>query len=100
MSSRNIFLSPKERQEAALIFQALKAARKIVSLGQKNGAAVRGALRAHLQKAKLARIDYAEIVDAATLERVVKLKKGMRLLIAAAVFFGKTRLIDNILVKG
>ena len=92
LSSRNQYLSPEERQQAPVIRKALLAARKQSGSVQQLLQTASEAIR----KAPLARIDYIEAVDADTLTPVSK-KKGP-LLIAAAVFFGRTRLIDNTLI--
>ena len=52
-----------------------------------------------LRLARHGRVDYAEIVDARSLESVVKLRSGAQVLIALAVYFSKTRLIDNALIE-
>ena len=99
MSSRNVFLSLRERREAAHIYRALRTAREGVQDGCREASVIKKAMRRVLKEAPRARIDYAEIVDARTLERVVKLKKGARILAALAVFFKHTRLIDNVLIR-
>src|SRR5262249_24073934 len=90
-SSRNQYLNLEERKQATVLHKALlaaanarnKSAREIVDLARKT-----------IGKAPLAQIDYAEIVDAETLQPVET--AGPNSLLALAVFFGKTRLIDNI----
>jgi pantoate--beta-alanine ligase len=100
MSSRNVFLSETERKEALCLVRALKLARSLTAKGVKDCRRIRREMLAVIKKAPHARLDYAEIVDAATLEPVVKLTKGRKALAALAVFFSKTRLIDNVLIKG
>lgn len=99
MSSRNVYLSAEERQQAPVLYRALCRAAALVRSGERRAGRVRQALAESVQRASRARIDYAEIVDAGTLEPVVKLKKGRTLLAVLAVFLGKTRLIDNCLVR-
>ncbi len=102
MSSRNVYLSLRERAEAAQLQASLKRIAARLRDGEKNVARLKKELLASLKQAKGAKIDYAEIVDAQTLRPVVELRPSLRkreLLIAAALFFSKTRLIDNILIK-
>jgi pantoate--beta-alanine ligase len=94
MSSRNAFLSSSERREAPALRRAILAAEKKLSAGADAAAARREGLKV-LAGVKGARMDYFEIVDAATLRNVVKLRASSEVLVAAAVFFGRTRLIDN-----
>lgn len=99
MSSRNIFLSRVERREAIFVHRSLEEAEKLVRAGLQDPAKVRqGALQV-LGLAPHARLDYLEIVDAQTLQTMIRLKPGSKILVAIAVFFGKTRLIDNVLIK-
>ncbi len=99
MSSRNVFLSPEERQEAVILSRALSRAADFVQSGERDAKKLKKELLDTLRSAPLARVDYAEIVDARTLENVVRLMPGKDALIALAVYFSKTRLIDNRLVR-
>jgi pantoate--beta-alanine ligase len=99
MSSRNRFLSVGQRRQAVCLHEALQKALGLVKQGRRQAPAIKKSIRQTLQTASLARVDYVEIVDAQSLQPVVKLKAYQRILIALAVFFGKTRLIDNVLVK-
>lgn len=99
MSSRNVFLSPEERREAAGILRALERTSERARRGERSGPRLRSALAKDLRALKGARLDYAELVDAATLEPVVQLKVRRPALAAAAVYFSKTRLIDNRLIE-
>jgi len=99
MSSRNIFLSPEERCQAAFLYRALRECKKLVQNGVKDVFRLKKAMRGVLRKASKAKVEYLEIVDADTLKSMVRLKQGRRVLAALAVFFGKTRLIDNILME-
>jgi len=97
MSSRNRYLSAEERAQAPVLRRALLEAQAAA----KAGISAPGKLRAHVVKriktASLARIDYVEVVDAETLGKPGA--KTKKVLIAVAVGFGKTRLIDNLEVK-
>lgn len=99
MSSRNVKLSPAERQEALVLYRALREADRAIRGGCGDAGAVRRILRRTLRQARGARVDYAEVVDGRTLEPVVELNKGRLILLALAVFFGRTRLIDNHLLR-
>ena len=92
LSSRNQHLSADERAQAPVIRSALlKAAQSQDESARK----ILTAVREHIESAPLARIDYAEIVGADDLQPRLTIEP--RSLLAVAVFFGKTRLIDNIL---
>jgi pantoate--beta-alanine ligase len=93
LSSRNQYLNAEERTQAPIIRQSLleAAQSKETSSGK-----LLAALRQKIESASLARIDYAEIVGAEDLQP--RLTIAPRSLLAVAVFFGKTRLIDNILL--
>jgi len=90
-SSRNRYLNPEERQQAPVLHQALAEAR---NSGKKSAREIEELVRKIIGRALLARIDYAEVVNADTLEPIKTVQAGS--LLALAVFFGKTRLIDNI----
>jgi pantoate--beta-alanine ligase len=98
MSSRNAYLSPEDRSAAAGISAALRSAaqliksRRRVSVGQ-----ARGVLRAALSRIPGARVQYAAAVDPDTLRPPAR--PDGPVLLAAAVFLGRTRLIDNILIQ-
>jgi pantoate--beta-alanine ligase len=96
MSSRNVFLSPEERRQAPCLRSALDRAEALHRSGERDAKKIRDALCGVIAKAPLARIDYVEIVDDATLEPVRKLDRAC--MIALAVFVGETRLIDNTVI--
>jgi pantoate--beta-alanine ligase len=96
MSSRNTYLNPAERQAALVLIRSLRAAGTWIAAGERRAAAVVAGIREMIAREPLARIDYAEAVDAADLEPVETITDGT--LIALAVFIGKTRLIDNAVV--
>lgn len=100
MSSRNALLTPQARREAPALSRALAKAAALVKKGENDARKLRQAMLAELKKSRLARVDYAEIVDAETLRSVVKLKKSKKFVAALAVFFSKVRLIDNHILKG
>lgn len=93
MSSRNVYLSPEERQEATVLIRSLAAVNQAFLHGERSGPCLEALLREVLETAPGARVDYAEVVDASSLEPVTRIEGQATALVAA--FFGKTRLIDN-----
>jgi pantoate--beta-alanine ligase len=96
MSSRNAYLTTEERAHAPVIRRALRAARDAWLSGEKNGSRLRKIVAREIARVPLARVDYIEVVDANSIAPVAEV--STRSLIAAAVIFGTTRLIDNILL--
>lgn len=94
MSSRNVYLSPEERQAALVLFRSLRVAESAIANGVRSGDAVRALLLETLNKEPLAAVEYAEIVDAETFQPVAELRG--RLILPLAVRIGRTRLIDNV----
>jgi len=93
MSSRNIYLSPGERQAATILFKALTLARQLRQGGEKDAEEIRRQMTSLIQKEPLAQIDYVSIADSETLEELGLLDRPA--LASLAVRIGKTRLIDN-----
>jgi len=94
MSSRNAYLTPEERAAAPVLHRALQAGADAVRAGERDPAVVRGLLAGMVDAEPLAELDYAAVVDAATLEVVDPLVGEVRLLTAAR--FGRARLLDNV----
>jgi pantoate--beta-alanine ligase len=94
LSSRNAYLSQEEREQAPVIRQALLATQAAFKRGVREAEKLRRLAWQIIGNAPLSRIEYIEIVDADSLALLEKVEK--RAVIAAAVFFGKTRLIDNL----
>ena len=92
MSSRNAYLSKQEREEAIVLNKSLSIAEEMFSKGEKNAEKVRQTVSDKISETS-GKIDYVEIFDSASLKPVEEIEKGNR--IGLAVFFGKTRLIDN-----
>ena len=90
-SSRNQYLNAEERKQAAVLYKALMAAK---NAGKKSANDVVALAQRIINEAPLSRIDYIEIVDAETLQPIEIVRPNTTLLIA--VFFGNTRLIDNV----
>jgi pantoate--beta-alanine ligase len=96
MSSRNSYLTPEERSQASIIYETFLSAEQKIRDGMASSAKLLDWMKQKIQSAPLANIDYVTVVDPGTLEPLRQLRAP--LLLAAAVFFGKTRLIDNRLV--
>jgi pantoate--beta-alanine ligase len=94
MSSRNAYLTPGERAAAPAVHRALRAGVAAVEGGARDPQVVRAAMEAVITAEPRAELDYAAVVDAATLKVPDPLVGTLRLLIAAR--FGKARLIDNV----
>jgi pantoate--beta-alanine ligase len=97
LSSRNAYLSAEERQAAGVLYGALDAAKSELAAGVRDALELQTSLRRKLDSERLARVDYAEVVDAETFEPVVRVSKPCYILLA--VFMGKTRLIDNLYIE-
>ena len=98
MSSRNARLSADERQKASIIYQALRAAKLSVKEGERNALRIQEIVREKILAEPLANLEYVAVVDADTLEPVEKIHENA-VLIAVAVNFGETRLIDNTVIN-
>ncbi|HEX8772495.1 MAG TPA: pantoate--beta-alanine ligase [Pyrinomonadaceae bacterium] len=98
LSSRNAYLNEEERHAAPVIYRALTRAKEAYKDGERNGSRLAGIVRSTIESEPRARIDYISITDADTLEKLDKLD-DRTVLIAAAAYFGKTRLIDNIVLN-
>ncbi|MFA5115156.1 MAG: pantoate--beta-alanine ligase [Candidatus Omnitrophota bacterium] len=97
MSSRNNYLSPQERKRALVLSLALKEAERLISRGRRYSSGIIADLKAFIRRTPGIRVQYLEIVDPDTLRPLVKIKD--KVLVVLAVHIGKTRLIDNIVVK-
>jgi pantoate--beta-alanine ligase len=97
MSSRNIYLSPEERQAALVLWKSLNLAQQLWLQGERKAERVRQQMTALIQKEPLAKIDYVSIADPETLEEMVQIDRPA--LVSLAVRIGKTRLIDNITLE-
>lgn len=97
LSSRNKYLSPEERMQAPILRQALLIARTAYRQGETRASALRRIIMRKIGSAPAARIDYVEIAHATTLEPVRQV--GKNTVLAVAVFFGQTRLIDNLWIR-
>jgi pantoate--beta-alanine ligase len=96
MSSRNTYLGPEERGQAAVLYRALTLAQRLYAEGERDAGAIRQKMTELIQKQPLADIDYVSIADAETLEELEMVIPPA--LVSMAVRIGKTRLIDNIVL--
>lgn len=96
MSSRNSYLSPEDRQRATVLYHSLLQARELAKSGQNDAQSVRAAVVGMIQATPGAVIDYIEIVDPNTLQALSTIEHGA--VMALAVKFGQTRLIDNMVI--
>jgi len=97
MSSRNVYLSPEERQSALCLIKSIKAVRAAYAAGEKNVANLRNMALAIIGQEQLAQIDYLEFCSGITLENTAVADKDTLMVMAVKV--GKTRLIDNNLLN-
>lgn len=97
MSSRNVYLSPADRQSARVLFRALTLARILVERGERKAEAVREAMRRTIAEEPSAEVDYVSLTDNLTLKEIDDRLSG-EVLASMAVRFGKTRLIDNLVI--
>jgi pantoate--beta-alanine ligase len=95
MSSRNAYLTPEERAKAPALFRALLAAQLAFTLGEKDAATILRAARRALEAEPALRVDALDLVDAVTMQPIDG-ELDRPAMLAAAVFLGKTRLIDNL----
>ena len=92
-SSRNTYLNAEERKAALVLSRSLKLGKELVAKGEKSAEAVKKVITEEIEKEPLAKIDYVSMVDALTMQPVEKADHNV--LVAMAVYIGKTRLIDN-----
>jgi pantoate--beta-alanine ligase len=97
LSSRNRCLDPDQRRQATALYQALQRAHAAVAAGQRDGQVLQRLVEERIASTRGALLDYAAVVDADTLQPQECLRG--RILVALAVRFGSTRLIDNEIIK-
>lgn len=96
-SSRNTYLSAEERKAALVLSKAVFLGEKLVREGKTDADKLVSEMKACIETEKLAKIDYVSAVDAVTMESVHRIDRPV--LVAMAVYIGKTRLIDNFLTE-
>ncbi len=99
LSSRNVYLTPRERSEAPALFRALQLGEATVRSGERDAETLRRSVGGLIADATSGTVQYVSIADAETLEERATLAPGDRILISLAVQFGTTRLIDNCIVN-
>lgn len=97
LSSRNGYLSPEERAAAPVLFRSLERARELYEAGERDAGRIGEAVSGVIAGEPLAAVEYVEVVDPAELLPLERVESGA--LVALAVRFGATRLIDNILIQ-
>lgn len=96
MSSRNVYLSPEQRQAATVLYRTLTAVAQTYAAGEQTADRLRHQMQQSIAAEPLARLDYVSVADPLTLQELTQVEN--RVLFSLAVFFGKTRLIDNWLI--
>lgn len=98
MSSRNVYLNPAERKAATILFKALQTAQQAFEGGESEADSLRKIVEEVVETEELAVLQYASCADPETLQELTgTVERG---LLSMAVFFGRTRLIDNIILGG
>ena len=97
LSSRNSYLTAKQREDATVLFEAISAAKTMTKQGVADSREIIRAIREIIQEKKTAQIQYVEIVDLNELKPVKTIQH--KALVALAVKIGKTRLIDNVIIR-
>ena len=97
MSSRNVYLDPDQRRAATVLYRSLSAAKKAYENGERNADTLRQVMKDVLAAEPLAEMQYVSCADYDTLEELTEVKR--KALLSMAVFIGKTRLIDNIVLE-
>lgn len=97
-SSRNVYLSDEEKREALVLSRSLKEAERLFNDGERNADILKKRITDIIESSPIANIDYVEIVDFETIQPISEIKGEA--LVALAVKFGSTRLIDNTILRG
>ena len=92
-SSRNMYLNEEDRIAALVLSRSIQLGKNILADGERDSAVLVKVMKAYIEKEPLARIDYLKVVDSVSIHLVEKIENSV--LVAMAVFIGKTRLIDN-----
>ena len=95
-SSRNTYLSPEERKAALILSKTVKLAKELIDEGEKDADVVVAKMKENIETEPMAKIDYVKAVNGLTMQQQKEIKAPM--LIAMAVYIGKTRLIDNMIL--
>jgi len=96
MSSRNVYLSYEDRQAATVLYRSLMLTKDLYEHGERNAETIRKEIVRLIKTEELARIDYVSVADPVTLDELDEITG--KALVSMAVKFGKTRLIDNVVL--
>ena len=96
-SSRNTYLSPEERKAALILSKTIELGKKLIADGEKDADVLVAKMKANVETEPMAKIDYVKAVNGLTMQQQKEIKAPM--LIAMAVYIGKTRLIDNMIIS-
>jgi pantoate--beta-alanine ligase len=96
MSSRNMYLDARQRQQALVLYRSLMRIKQLAEAGERDAAKLLAAAREEFARENSVRLDYLEIVNPETLDPLADVSAGA--LVAVAAYVGTTRLIDNILL--
>jgi len=97
MSSRNVYLTPEERKAAPTLYQALREGERLIRGGERNPNVVLQTVRQQIERAKVFRLDYLELLSYPDLEPLDAI--GGKVILAVAAWLGRTRLIDNTIIE-
>ncbi len=97
MSSRNSYLDPEQRKAATILYRSLTAAQAAYSAGERDGEALRDLMQKIIEAEPLAKMQYVSCADQDSLRELDKIENGA--LLSMAVYVGKTRLIDNLILN-
>jgi len=97
MSSRHIYLNQEQRQASVALYEAIQLAEELWSEGERNAGHLRQIVISHIQQQPLAEIEYVSVADTETLEELESITSSA--LLSLVVRFGKTRLLDNTILK-
>jgi len=98
MSSRNVYLSKEDRENALVLYKTLSIGKELIESGEKNSEIIIESMSANVAKTASAKLDYISIVKEENFEAIYKLEMGSVYIVLIACRIGATRLIDNILV--
>lgn len=96
-SSRNTYLNPEERKAALVLSRAVRLGQELIQNGERKADVIVEKMKHLIEKEPLAKIDYVQAVDAVSIQPVAEIKGDV--LVAMAVYIGKTRLIDNFIYE-
>jgi len=97
MSSRSLYLSDKERKDATVLYQSLQKAKELIKYGEKDSKRLISVIKKTINQRRTAKIDYVSIVETRNFSPIKEISG--EILIAVAVWIGKTRLIDNVILR-